>query len=139
MDIINSYYNDGYIYCLKTPLYSSNENLVKIGKISMKKKETEQQIVDKLIRRYSTYYSDNFEIIYFKRVGNCHEAEKEIFNVLKNIHYKKEMYLYKQKQISSAFDTISAEYPCLQTLLNKVDVYTLSSINKTLRQLESNT
>jgi chitinase len=132
--IINSYYNDGYVYCLLTPIYSSNNKLAKIGKIEMKRSDTEQQVINKLIRRYNTYYSDKYEIIHFERVGNCHDAEKMIFNILNNLHYKRELYKYDEDKMSNAFDIMTDEYPCIQKLLCKTGISILSNTNKILRQ-----
>ena len=92
-ELLESYDNDGYIYCLMTGLSvlsngssQQEHSLVKIGKIGMKKNENEQQVIDKLLRRYNTYYPD-YDVIHFMRVGNCHKAEMSIFESLKHLHY----------------------------------------------------
>lgn len=135
--IIDSYYNDGYVYCLLTPLYAMGHQLVKIGKIEMKRNETDQQVINKLIRRYNTYYSDKYDILHFERVGNCHDAEKRIFDILNTLNYKREIYMYNDKKISDAFEVITNEYPCIQKLLCNSDVNILSNTNKRLRQLKN--
>lgn len=127
-DVIESYDNDGYIYCIM-PM---KLNVVKIGKIGMKKNETEQQVIDKLIRRYNTYYPD-FEILYFLRTGNCHKAELDIFESLKHLQYKREIYNYKEEDIKEAFKKAGEEYPSIQDIIEKMDVDILCKVNRILR------
>jgi hypothetical protein len=136
--LVDSYYNDGYIYCLSTGLKANDISLVKIGKIGMKVNDTEQQVINKLLRRYNTYYPD-YEVIQFVRVGNCHKAELSVFELLKDtgLHYKREIY-YNNNKISEVFDNISKEYPSIQDQLLKSDSITISSLNNKLRKLENN-
>lgn len=139
-ELLDSYDNDGYVYCIMTGLnirsYTVLElnfvPLVKIGKIGMKKNETEQQVLDKLIRRYNTYYPD-FEVIQFMRTGNCHKAEVSIFEALKHLHYRREIYTYKFEDIQEAFNKAAKEYPNIQEQLEKADVHVVSELNKKLR------
>jgi hypothetical protein len=139
-ELLDSYDNDGYVYCIMTGLnirsYTVLElnfvPLVKIGKIGMKKNETEQQVLDKLIRRYNTYYPD-FEVIMFMRTGNCHKAELSIFETLKHLHYRREIYTYKFDDIHSAFEKAAREYPNIQEQLEKADISVVSELNKKLR------
>jgi hypothetical protein len=107
--------------------------LVKIGKIEMKRCDTEHQVINKLLRRYSTYYSDNFEVLHFVRVGNCHAAEKKIFDLLADIKHKREMYRHDPETIREAFEKVTLEFPSLHTLLCKSNVNVVSSANKKLR------
>ena len=102
----------------------------------MKKNETEQQVLDKLIRRYNTYYPD-FEVIQFMRTGNCHKAELSIFESLKHLHYRREIYTYKFDDISMAFEKALKEYPSIQDRLEKADVSVVSDFNKKLRDLKN--
>lgn len=143
-ELLESYENDGYVYCIMTGLnirsYTVLElnfvPLVKIGKVGMKKNETEQQVLDKLIRRYNTYYPD-FEVIQFMRTGNCHKAELSIFESLKHLHYRREIYTYKFDDISMAFEKALKEYPSIQDRLEKADVSVVSDFNKKLRDLKN--
>jgi hypothetical protein len=136
--LVDSYYNDGYIYCLSTGLKVNDISLVKIGKIGMKINDTEQQVINKLLRRYNTYYPD-YDVLQFVRVGNCHKAELSVFELLKDtgLHYKREIY-YNNNKISEIFDNISKEYPSIQDQLLKSDSMTISSLNNTIRKLENN-
>jgi hypothetical protein len=136
--LVDSYYNDGYIYCLSTGLKVNDISLVKIGKIGMKVNDTEQQVINKLLRRYNTYYPD-YDVLQFVRVGNCHKAELSVFELLKDtgLHYKREIY-YNNNKISEIFDNISKEYPSIQDQLLKSDSITISSLNNTIRKLENN-
>ena len=136
--LVDSYYNDGYIYCLSTGLKVNDISLVKIGKIGMKVNDTEQQVINKLLRRYNTYYPD-YDVLQFVRVGNCHKAELSVFELLKDtgLHYKREIY-YNNNKISEVFDNIREEYPSIQEQLLKSDSITISSLNNTIRKLENN-
>lgn len=144
-ELLESYDNDGYVYCIMTGLnirsYTVLElnfvPLVKIGKIGMKKNETEQQVLDKLIRRYNTYYPD-FEVIHFMRTGNCHKAELSIFDSLKHCNYKREIYTYDFDSIQQAFEKASQEFPNIQDQLEKADVQVVSELNQKLRLRDSN-
>lgn len=132
-NILDSYYNDGYIYCFMSGLKCKNgNNLVKIGKTSLKKSYTEQQTLNGLINRYSTYYPD-FEIIHFIRVGNCHLAELRVFELLNDLHYNKEHYIFNDKIINQVFEQILLEYPNIQELIKKVDINVLNNINRFIK------
>jgi hypothetical protein len=137
--LVDSYYNDGYIYCLSTGLKVNDISLVKIGKIGMKVNDTEQQVINKLLRRYNTYYPD-YEVIQFVRVGNCHKAELSVFELLKDtgLHYKREIYYNNHNIISNVFDNIREDYPSIQDQLLKSDSITISTLNNTIRKLENN-
>jgi hypothetical protein len=141
-ELLESYDNDGYIYCLMTGLSvlsngssQQEHSLVKIGKIGMKKNENEQQVIDKLLRRYNTYYPD-YDVIHFMRVGNCHKAELSIFESLKHLHYKREIYTYNINDITSAFEKARREYPSIQERLENTDISIISELNKILRERE---
>ena len=136
--LLDSYYNDGYIYCLSTGLKVNDVPLAKIGKIGMKVNDTEQQVINKLLRRYNTYYPD-YEVIQFIRVGNCHKAELSVFELLKDtgLHYKREIY-YNNNKISEVFDNIKEEFPSIQEQLLKSNSTTTSNLNNIIRKLENN-
>ena len=84
---IDGYQNDGYVYCIKTNSLIEGKQIVKIGKTVMK--ESEDITLNSLLNRYSTYHP-NCIIYKSVRVSNHHDAEKYIFELLKDIHYKKE-------------------------------------------------
>ncbi len=132
-ELLESYDNDGYVYCLTTGLTTKSMSLVKIGKIGMKKNETEQQIIDKLLRRYNTYYPD-YEIVHFMRTGNCHKAELSIFESLNHLHYRREIYRYVCEDINVVFEKVKMEYPSIQEQLEKADISIVLELNKKLRQ-----
>ena len=132
-ELLESYDNDGYVYCLMTGLSKVNSmSLVKIGKIGMKKNETEQQVIDKLLRRYNTYYPD-YEVVHFMRTGNCHKAELSIFELLKHLHYRREIYTYVFEDIKDAFEKAGMDYPSIQEQLEKADISTVCELNKKIR------
>lgn len=133
-NLLSSFKNDGYVYCLLLPLKFNGCKLVKIGKIEMKRNDTEQQVLNKLLRRYNTYYGDKYDVINFERVGNCHDAEKFLFENLKSIKYDREMYFYNEKLLSDAFEELSSIFPNIQTLLCKSDPQTLSLLNANLKK-----
>jgi hypothetical protein len=103
----------------------------------MRRNDTEQQVLNKLVRRYNTYYPD-YEILDFMRTGNCHKAEYEIFQILtsQGIHYKRELFFYQQEIIRDAFDRVCEKYPSIQDVLEKTPVTTLTNLNRELRESE---
>ena len=123
--------------CLLTGLNHSDVPLVKIGKIEMKRNDTEQQVLNKLLRRYNTYYPD-YDVIQFVRVGNCHKAELYVFELMKEHHYKREIYYYNKDMISNVFEKMCNEYPSIQDQLLYTDTSIVSLLNSTIRQLENN-
>lgn len=137
--LIESYYNDGYVYCLLTRITDPNSKtqLVKIGKTTMKTCDSEHQVINKLMRRYNTYYPE-YDVLYFKRTGNCHKAEKQIFRNLKKLHYKREMYLYDPDKIKKAFDNACVRFPNIQDQLTKLNINQISNTNIAIRNLEVN-
>jgi hypothetical protein len=116
--LIESYYNDGYVYCLLTRIEDPNskKQLVKIGKTKMKVEDDEIKVKKKLLSRYNTYYPD-YDVLYFIRTGNCHKAERYIFKTLKCLHYKKELYLYDKKKLDKVFSIINKYFPNTQKQL----------------------
>lgn len=132
-----SFHNDGFVYCILTKLQGHKRHLVKIGKIEMRRNDTEQQVLNKLVRRYNTYYPD-YEILDFMRTGNCHKAESDIFQILmsQGIHYKRELFFYEQEIIREAFDKACEKYPSIQDVLEKTPVTTLTNLNRELRESE---
>lgn len=134
MEILKSFENDGYIYCLLTPLNYMDSKLVKIGKIEMKRNDTEKQVLNKLLRRYSTYYDDMYTVLHFIRVGDCHEAEKRLFKKLSSIKYNRELYFYDLKKISNEFENTSKIYPNIQILLSDNNIETLTKLNSNRRR-----
>ena len=136
--LISSYYNDGYVYCLLTRMSDpvSKNPLVKIGKTKMKTQDTENQVIKRLLTRYNTYYPE-YDMLHFIRTGNCHLAEKHIFKNLKKFHYKKEIYIYDKKQIQRAFDIANKCFPNAQEQLLELNVDQLTTANETIRNLET--
>lgn len=128
---IDGYHNDGYVYCIKTDSLIEGNQIVKIGKIGMR--ESEENTLSTLLSRYSTYHPNC--IIYKSiRVSNCHKAEKYIFEILKDIHYKKEHFYFDEKLINIAFGKIKIEYPDINTTVINSDINTVSHLNKYIRQ-----
>jgi hypothetical protein len=128
---IDGYYNDGYIYCIKTNSFIDGNEIVKIGKISMK--DSEEITLSTLLSRYSTYHP-NCIIYKSVRVSNCHRAEVNIFELLKGIHYKKEHFYFDEKKIKYAFELIKIWYPDINTQVSKFDIDQVSNLNKRIRQ-----
>ena len=128
--VIDGYLNDGCIYCIKTGNFIESNQIVKIGKTIIK--ENEDITLDSLLNRYSTYYP-NCIIYKFVRVSNRHTAEKYIFEILKDIHYKKEHFYFNERLINDAFDKIKIEYPDINTMVINCDINTVSHLNKELR------
>ena len=136
MDIekaIDGYNNDGYIYCI-TGTFIENNNTIyktcKIGKTEMK--TTSDKTLSALLDRYSTYIPDS-KIYKFIRVSNCHKAEVNIFEILKDVHYKKEHFYFDQNKIDYAFNRIKTDYPDINTIVINSDIITVSNLNKQIR------
>ena len=132
-NVLDGYFNDGYIYCLLISF--QNTPLVKIGKVGMKLKESEQQVINKLRRRYNTYYPE-YEICYFMRASNYHKAEVYIFDLLKELHYKREIYYHDPVKIKQAFEKTSLHYPNIQSLILDSTPHFLTKLNHELREQE---
>ena len=129
--IIDGYQNDGYVYCINMNSFIEGNQIVKIGKTIMK--DTEEITLNTLLSRYSTYHP-NCIIYKFVRVTNCHKAEVEIFKILKGIHYKKEHFYFDEDKINIAFNFIKMQYPDINTIVSKLDINTVSNLNKHIRQ-----
>lgn len=129
------YKNDGYIYCIDPGIMVENKPVVKIGKISMKLEETEIDIENKLASRYGTYYPD-YDLLYFERVNDCHLAEKELFKILSDIRYKKEMFYRSVDKIEHGFNIIREKYPDIDRYIVNLDTYDLNKINNEIRMVE---
>lgn len=138
MDIIlkNGYRNDGYIYCIDPKIIVKNKSVVKIGKISMKLEETEIDVENRLANRYGTYYPE-YDLLYFERVNDCHLAEKELFSILSDIRYKKEMFYKDEDKIELGFNKIKEKYPDIDGYIITLDKEKLNRINKRIRIMET--
>lgn len=133
---IDGYQNDGYVYCIKTDNQINGNQIVKIGKIGMR--ESEESTLSTLLNRYSTYHP-NCIIYKTVRVSNCHKAEKYIFEILSDIHYKKEHFYFDENKIEQAFDLIKTSYPDINTTVINSDIDTVSNLNKQIRhQMKNN-
>ncbi len=131
--LVDSYLNDGFIYCILTGLSHNGNKIVKIGKTSMKIQDDETQVYKKLLTRYGTYYPD-YSVVHFKRTGNCHSAEKLVFKKLKKLHYTKELYFFDESKIELVFGKVINRYECLEELLNKYsDTEVLNKANRILK------
>lgn len=127
--LIHSYLNDGYIYCI----HVLGQKTVKIGKTQMKDKYNEEEVLTKLLGRYSTFNADCYILTYI-RVGDHHKAEIKVFNLLNDLHYKMEQYIYNETRIKDAFNTIAMLYPNVNTLIcENLNTTILSNVNKKLR------
>jgi hypothetical protein len=77
----------GWIYCITNPLYKMDDTY-KLGYTA--NKESFDLVKKSLIQRYSTYYP-NVECIELFEVKRPLQAEKEIFNLLKDYKYSNEL------------------------------------------------
>lgn len=134
INIKNAIENDGYIYCIIGCFIEKDNTIIrtcKIGKTEMK--QSESCTLQSLLNRYSTYIPD-CKIYKFIRVSDCHKAENDIFNMLTNIHYKKEHYYFEPNIIDNTFNEIKIRYPDVNTLIINSDINTISNFNKQLRE-----
>lgn len=121
-ELIDSYINDGYIYCI-LPKSNDKPPVVKIGKTICEKN---------LLARYSTYLP-GCSILLCKRTGNLHLAEKMVFKELTSIHYENEWFHFNEDKIESAFKKAIDKYPSVETLLNSC--YDLNLLNRANRDI----
>ena len=130
--LIDSFNNDGYIYCIHT----TGKKTVKIGKTGVNKNnnkdDNEDMVETRLLSRYSTSDPD-CKIIFLKRVGNHHAAEIKIFELLSDLHYKLEHFNFDEVRIKNAFNTIATMYPHINSLVCKMNIDTITNINKSRR------
>ena len=135
-ELVNSYLNDGFVYCILTKLKKDDFQLAKIGKIQFKRQDTEQQVYKKLLRRYNTYYPE-YTVKNFTRTGDCHLTEISIFRELKkhSLHHNKEIFIYDEHLINSAFQKACDKYPCITKLIYNSDINVLNYTNKLMKIL----
>lgn len=135
-ELVNSYLNDGFVYCILTKIKNDDYQLVKIGKMQFKRQDTEKQVYRRLLRRYNTYYPE-YIVKHFTRTGNCHLTEKAIFKDLKtqSLHYNREIYIYDEELINKAFKKACDKYPCIKTLIYNSNINVLNNTNKLMKIL----
>ena len=132
--IKDNYKEDGFIYCIKTGLKLNGKEIVKCGRVEMKREESEMDVIEKLIRRYNTYYTD-CEVLYWKRVGNNREAERDLFKKIKEFHYEKEKFIY-DKKIEIAFEQLEEEYPSIENIIGTISIEEQTELNRVIRLKE---
>lgn len=132
--ITDNYKEDGFIYCINTGIKSGDKEIVKCGRVEMKQEENEIDVVEKILRRYNTYYTD-CEIVHWKRVGNNKLAEKELFRRLKDFHYEKEKFWY-DKIMEKIFEEIELDFPSIENVIGKVTVENQTKLNTRIRNIE---
>lgn len=136
--IIDAYKNDGFIYCI-TGTFIEIDNIMyktcKIGKIQMK--HTYDKTLSSLLCRYSTYIPD-CKIHKFVRVSNCHKAEKRLFEMLEVIHHKKEHFYLDIDIIDESFDKVEMCYQNIDTIAKNLDIISMSSVNRQIREKQLN-
>lgn len=131
-----NYKEDGFIYCIKTGLKDKNgREIVKCGRVEMKREELEMEVVEKIIRRYSTYYTE-CEILYWKRVGNNKKAEKELFKKIRELKYEKEKFILEEKKIEESFEEIGRVYPNIEEVIEKISIEKQTELNNIIRNIE---
>jgi hypothetical protein len=126
---------DGYLYCIKTHFYG--QDVVKIGKTTMKLSDEEDDVIIKLQRRYNTYYPD-YDMLYFVRVIDVHNAEKQLLKKMDDMRVadRLEIFVYDAQRIESAFDKIQVSFPSLDVLVRGLSPYWLNVLNSEIRRLQ---
>jgi len=96
----------GWIYCITNPLYKINDTY-KLGYTS--NKQTFELVKKCLIQRYSTYYP-NVECIDLFQVKQPIQAEKKLFELLKDYKYSNEIIKADYENV------IKPHLDCIKTL-----------------------
>lgn len=125
--------NDGFIYCIDTKLTKSgcNQKIIKIGKTQYKNCSKQSVIEDKLLHRYSTYYS-NCSLLFCQRVSNHHLAEKYILKELQKLNISNELFYY-DKIVEYEFLILTLKFPNLEDVLSEKTIDELNILNKIRR------
>lgn len=133
--IRKNYKKDGFIYCIDNGMKIKGMKVVKCGRIRMKRDEDEWMVVEKLLKRYNTYYI-NCELLQWKRVGNNIDAERKLFSILSSLHYEKEKYIYEKNTIDKAFKQVEDEFPTIESIITKMSIQKQTQLNEHIRQVE---
>ena len=129
--VANAYLNDGFLYCVTT----MDSRFWKLGKTQMLQSQDKDKVLSSILNRYSTYYP-NCSIVHAIRVGNYHEAEKVLFEVLQDIHYDREFFWGDPHKIRQAFAHVSQRFPHLGDLLPLMSPEEKTDLNRTIRALD---
>jgi hypothetical protein len=142
--ILESYKNDGFIYCITSNTIVNGKPVVKIGKTQgINKQFSRSRTIENsfyndslnhLIQRYSTYYV-NLEVLYFIRVGNHHEAEKMLFDILKKYHIEREFFYFNKFAINIAFKSVEKKFKNIEDLIKKANYKQLTYLNYYIREI----
>ncbi len=129
--VANAYLNDGFLYCVTT----MDNRLRKLGKTQMLQSQDKDKVLSSILNRYSTYYP-NCSVVHVIRVGNYHEAEKMLFEVLQDIHYEREFFWGDPHKIREAFAYVSYRFPHVGDLLPLMSPEEKTDLNRTMRALD---
>lgn len=107
----------GWIYCIT----SSEKDIYKCGKLTNLCDEIESK--KHLITRYGIILV-NFEIIHIVNVSNSKCAEKELFKLLENINFKRELYkTLDVNYIVEKMNEIGEKYSVTDIIKNQINEY----------------
>lgn len=130
--IVNFEKRGGFLYCLTYDNNIKNVGYVKIGMTHRKLNETNENVLDRLKKRYHTYYP-HVNILKFVKVSDCDKAEKTLFTCLKKYHLTNELYKYNKRAIEQSFNKVLNKYSDLSMILTRLDAVELTKLNQTLR------
>lgn len=132
--LIAAYDNDGFLYCILTNF--NDQNVVKVGKVSMKTQDSDDVVITKLHHRYNTYYP-KYEMLYFIRVQQVHKAERFLMSHITDLKLKDrvELYSYNAQRITDAFKKTKTCFPCIATMIAELTPEELTSVNKFMRMI----
>lgn len=146
--LIDNYNTDGYIYCIDNNEQFFNKKVVKCGlrsTILTKKKlvkknrgmENVNDVCKSLITRYNNGRAMTSKIIFIIKVCNVRQAEKYLFNLIKNLRIdeKKECFYWNKQLLLHAFNKTKNKFSfdALQTTIINSSPTFLTLINKKLR------
>lgn len=143
-NILEACKNDGFIYCVTSNIILNGKQVVKIGKTQgthpniSRSKIIENSFyndsLNNLIQRYSTYYV-NFKVLFFIRVGNHHNAEKMLFEILHKYHIEREFYYYNKFAIDIAFKSVEKKFKNINELIPHLNYTELTYLNYYIREI----
>ena len=118
---------DGYVYCIDL-----KNGRCKIGRTGSP--GTYDEVWDKLWNRYSNSHEE-IDIVHLVNVSNNVDAEKYIFEKLKDLRVTREIFRYEPDVIETAFRCVAAQFPDVNALISYLDHDQLTYLNKRRKNL----
>lgn len=125
----------GYLYCMKTNIVKTKNGehveYVKLGKTLTKQNETEDDVRNRLFSRYKTYYPETV-IMELIKVRNADKAERELFEMLKDLRVTNELFVYQPMRLDETLQTLQSKYADISVYLKQCSIEEIDYLNKWL-------